>query len=287
VAAVPDSLQDDRIAMIMECDIKPHQNCDHGVGLLVAPKAFSNTRSSQLYSSEMQYAYDRYIEAIRELAKIQEVSRWLQENRPLWAWMERDLFQRKDEVSTRHPIRVDYSRRDDKNSAAPIIDNQPHSDSDMPLHSDEEEDDDFEDMDPFREKERVLVQGAGLAAVNGVYERVGTFENVGKYATIALWQGQNHEFSLFRCNTSNNTKHWYISIVPMGVQPGTSTDIDFYSAPLSDNDPDFPPLMGWTKSSEGHNPAPLVTVQTESGGEVSNPGVQVYEDGEHRPHYHL
>jgi hypothetical protein len=239
----------------------------------------------------MMYAYDRYVEAIRELSNIQEVSRWLQENRPLWAWMERDLFQRSDEVSTRHPARLDYSRRDEENSAAPISDNHPHSDSDMPLHSDEEEDEDFEDVDPFREQEGVLVQGAGLDAVNGMYKRVGAFENVGKYCKIAYWQDQNHEFSLFRCNTSNNTKHWYISIVPMGVQPGTSTDIDFYSAPLSDKDPDHPPSMGWTKSSEGLDPAPQVimqpNIQTQSGGEVSNPGVQVYDDGEHRPQYHL
>jgi hypothetical protein len=285
VAAVPDRFQEDRISLIMECDTKPHSNSDQGIGLLVAPKSFSNTRSSQLYSSEIQYAYERYIEAIRELAKIQAVSQWLQENRPLWAWMDRDLFHRNDEVSTRHPARVDYSRRDDENSAAPIIDNHAHSDSDMPPHSDEEEDDDFDDIDPLREKERVVVQGAGLDAVNGVYARVGTFENVGKYSMIGSWKGQDHEFSLFRCNTSNNTKHWYISIVPMGVQPGTSTDIDFYSAPLSENNPDSPPRLGWTKSSEGHNPAPLVIVQnlpTPSGGELSNPGVEAYDDGDHQ-----
>ena len=278
VAAVPDTFQKDRISLIMECDTKPHSNIDHGIGLLVAPKSFSNTRSSQHYSSEIQYAY---VEAIRELARIQAVYKWLQENRPLWAWMERDLFHRKDEFSARHPVRVDYSRRDDENSAAPIIDNHAHSDSDMPLHSDEE-DDDFDDMDT---KEQVLVEGAGLNAVNGVYSRDGTFENVGKYSMISSWQGQDHEFSLFRCNTSNNTKHWYISIVPMGVTPGTSTDIDFYSAPMSENDPDFPPSRGWTKSSEGHEPAPLVTVQnltTQSSGELGNPGVMVYDDTEHR-----
>lgn len=77
----------------------------------------------------------------------------------------------------------------------------------------------------------------------------------------------------------------------MGVQPGTSTDIDFYSAPMSIKDPDLPPAVGWTKSSEGLNPAPQVTVQpilqTQSGGEVSTPVVHVYEDDEHRPQYHL
>ena len=82
--------------------------------------------------------------------------------------------------------------------------------------------------------ENVHVQGAGLEVVNGVYwETTELFDTVGKYTRVAPWQDQNHEFSLFRCNTSNGAKHWYISIVPLGVQPGTSSDTDFYSAPMS------------------------------------------------------
>lgn len=77
-------------------------------------------------------------------------------------------------------------------------------DSDSDMHSDEEEGDEVEVLDPFRDSEQVLVQGAGLRAVNGVYKRVGTSENVGKYSKAADWQGQNHAFSLFRCGYRYN-----------------------------------------------------------------------------------
>ncbi len=36
---------------------------------------------------------------------------------------------------------------------------------------------------------------------------------------------------LFCCYVSNGMKQWFISIVPLVVQPGTSQDIDFYSMP--------------------------------------------------------
>jgi hypothetical protein len=66
--------------------------------------------------------------------------------------------------------------------------------SDKPLHLDEEK---FEGWDP-QEKEFVLVQRAGLDAVNGVDKRVGTFDGVGNYSMIRAWQGHNHD--LYHCN---------------------------------------------------------------------------------------
>jgi hypothetical protein len=124
--------------------------------------------------------------------------------------------------------------------------------------SDSDDSEDFDDN--YYGREVVNVHGAGLDVVNGEYERNGEFDSVGKYTKTGLWRDQNHEFSLFRCNTSSNYKYWYISIVPMDVQPGTSSDIDFYSAPVSRHDPDFPPEHGWRKSDLGREPAPQVTM---------------------------
>ena len=279
LAAVPDRYQDDRISLIMTCDEKPHNHLDHMLGLLTAPKALMAPRGAQQYAADLQckFAYDRYVEGIREMSKLQSVFIWLQAHRSMWAWMERDLA-RAEEIGARQATRVDYSaRREDENPPVPILDNHTHSDSDMPLthDSDDEEEEDYEaDLsDPL---ELVIVEGAGLDAVNGSYQRSDTFDNVGKYSMVGTWNGGECVFSLFRCNTSNNTKHWYISIVPDGVQPGTSTDIDFYSAPLSESSPWYPPSSGWTKSEMGHNPVPAVIMpnvgtQNDSGGGVLTP----------------
>lgn len=264
VAAVPDKYQEDRIAKIMECNTKLHPSNDHGIGLLIAPRSVQNSRPSQHYSSsDYQYAYDRYIEAIKELARIRAVYEWLHAHRSLWAWMERDLSHRSDEASHRQPTRVEYPRRDEVNAPAPILDSHAHSDSEMPLsvHSDDDDSDSYAENAEYGATDRVAVSAAGKTAVNGIYELVGSFDNVGKFAFIGPWKEQTHqEFSMFRCNTSNGSKHWYISIVPVGVQPGTSTDIDFYSAPVSETDPDYPPERGWTKANEGEDPVPVIRV---------------------------
>ena len=239
--------------MIMECDAKIHANNEYGIGLLIAPREVQS--ATRHYNQDARYAYECYIKAIRSLAhSSQPIQRWLGENRVVWAWMARDVS--RDDYSSRQQARVEYSRREDAHGASAIVDNYTHSDSDMINNdSDDDEDDYYDDG-----REHVVVSGAGLDVVNGQYVRTTVFDGVGKYNKYGVWQGQRREFSLFRCNTSNNTKHWYISIVPHGVQPGTSTDIDFYSAPLSTGTPNFPPTDSWNTSSEGKVPAPTVAI---------------------------
>mmetsp|Transcript_6257 Transcript_6257/g.14120 ORF Transcript_6257/g.14120 Transcript_6257/m.14120 type:complete len:223 (-) Transcript_6257:79-747(-) len=187
----------------------------------------------------MQYAYERYIDLLKDLLKTKPVFVWMSEHRALWSWMERDLISADDGGSQR---RTDYPGRREG--------------------ADDDDDDDSRMYDDhkFRD-EKIVVANAGLPVINGVYHREGTFEHAGKYVKSGVWKGVNEEFSLFRCNVSNNTKHWYISIVPAGVQPGTNTDIDFYSAPVGGENPDYPPVSGWTKANEGVNPPPVVTVK--------------------------
>ena len=60
---------------------------------------------------------------------------------------------------------------------------------------------------------------------------------------------------------SNNSKYWYFSIVPFGVRPGTSADIDFYNAPATSHPGDVPPAEGWAKVCEGEEPCPVVQVK--------------------------
>jgi ubiquitin carboxyl-terminal hydrolase 9/24 len=129
--------------------------------------------------------------------------------------------------------------------------------------SEEEDDDDsrFEDMETTYEERgpnRIVVEGAGNSAVNGIYAKDGYFERACKFSRPGEFDDKTVLFSLFQCNVSNNTKHWYISIVPVKGQPGTSADLDFYSAPVTENSTELPPLSGWTKSNEGRDPPPTL-----------------------------
>ncbi|KAI2507917.1 peptidase [Fragilaria crotonensis] len=234
---------------------------DQDIGLLQASKALAVNRSSQAFSNDMQYTYDRYVELLKELMKMKPVAAWMSEHRSLWSWMERDLTA-SDESQPQH--RSDLSGRREGH----VVGN-PRSDIDMHGINDSEDDDDDEDSRMYDEAQRyregdekVIVQGAGSDVINGVYIRDGTFDGAGKYIKKGSWKGDEETFSLFRCSVSNNSnKHWYISIVPVGVRPGTSTDIDFYTAPATVRSGDLPPSRGWTKVNEGEDPCPVVEVK--------------------------
>jgi ubiquitin carboxyl-terminal hydrolase 9/24 len=266
IASVPDNRQRERIGLIMQCNERPAPRVENGVGLLVASRAFFGARQGHSYPNDLSYAYDRYVAILKELLALQGVFVWMTENRPLWTWMERDLL----DTAPHHPgtshgqARADYNGRREGDVPGIPVDHHAHSDSEgMPEINDSEEEDDedsrFEEMDTYGHgPTKVVVEGAGNPAVNGVYVRDGFFERASKFAKKGEYAGQPCVFSLFQCNVSNNTKHWYISIVPTGGVPGTSADTDFYSAPVTNTSNEFPPLSGWTKSNEGQDPSPIL-----------------------------
>jgi len=89
----------------------------------------------------------------------------------------------------------------------------------------------------------VKVMDCGVAAINGTYKKSGAYDCVPKYVCTSRYNGRDEEFSIFRCRLTDNTRRWYISIVPMNTHPGTTQDIDFYAS-LPDMD-GFPPSEGW------------------------------------------
>jgi hypothetical protein len=105
----------------------------------------------------------------------------------------------------------------------------------------------------------ITVQGAGNPTVNGVYSQDGYFENALRYAMDGVWNHTHHKISIFMCNVSNSTKHWYISVVPAGRTPGTTADVDFYTAPISEHSATLPPKSGWIKTGEGLDPPPTIS----------------------------
>ena len=106
--------------------------------------------------------------------------------------------------------------------------------------------------------EFAVISGAGLAATNGLYERTKEIcDGLPVYQMQGAWGGRPCDYCLFRCKLSNGERKWFISYVPRGVKPGTTRDVNFYSA-----DPvglsDFPPEHGWVRSTVGIDPAPSV-----------------------------
>ena len=292
LASIPDDYQQKRITYMLLCMEKPNQSADHGAGLLVAARAIHSSRPSQHYNSDIHYAFDRYVLVTKELTHIKAIPHWLYENRQHWSFMERELLdsQQHQNVQVHHhgQMRGNYNGREPEATSIPL-DHHHHSDSDMAgvNDSEEEEDDDsrFEEMETYQDvPSEIIVEGAGQPAVNGVYQRDGYFESACKYSMHGKYKNEACIFSLFQCNVSNNTKHWYISIVPRNSQPGTSTDIDFYSAPVIDNCREYPPAGTWTKSNEGRDPPPKLMFKESTPRHdptVSPGGVEVEDDGTH------
>jgi hypothetical protein len=107
----------------------------------------------------------------------------------------------------------------------------------------------------------VRVQGAGSDGANGIYIRDGACDGVLKFVKKGIWKGKEETFVLFRDGVP--FKHWYIAIVPVGFQPGTDSDINFYFALASAQDTEYPPGQGWDNGEEyqGVLPAPVIAYQ--------------------------
>lgn len=236
----------------MQCAVPPNQHLEYGSGLIAAARNFSSSRPTQHYS---HFAFDRYADIVKDLSNLHPISKWLYDNRSKWNFMEREIFDHHQQgvTSNHNQLRGNYSARE-VDSSLPI-DHHQHSDSDMAGLNDSEDDEDedsrYGDLgEPYRDAPgQIIVEGAGNPSVNGIYHPDGHFEGAHKYTMRGKYKGSPATFSLFQCNVSNNTKHWYISIVPRNSQPGTSTDIDFYSAPAQENCLEFPPLDSWAKSN--------------------------------------
>jgi len=287
LASIPDDRQQERILLMMQNSEKPSPNVDHGVGLLQASRAFYGSRPTQHYATDIHFAYDRYVSILKELFSLKGILKWMYDNRSQWSWMERDLLDSHSAVSNHSQLRGNYSTNRDLENRNMPIENLHHSDSEMPGYNDSEEEDDdshFEDDGPSQ----IYVQGAGHPAVNGLYTRDGRLQDACKYTMEGKYKSESVRFMLFQCNVSNNTKHWYISIVPRNGQPGTSTDIDFYSAPVTESCTNLPPLNVWTKSNEGKDPPPKLAYKDHgSGGEMTGRVEQIWsnsdvvDDGNH------
>jgi hypothetical protein len=276
IASLPGDDQMSRISLIMQSSARISRG-DYGAGILSVLRFFYRSRQAHQYSNELHWGYERYISILRDLTVLHPVTSWMTENKEKWAFVERDLSSPGDLVAPPQqqpqPLHPHYhhQRNDDivdrEADNGLHLDHQSNTDSDMGGLHDSDDEDDGSQFDtgvgqsyaandgPFQ----VVIEDCGTHGVNGTYHQDGYFENACKYAKQGVWKSSTVKFSIFQCHVSNNTRHWYISIVPSRGSPGTSADIDFYTAPVLDENDKIPPATGWIKAQEGTEPVPVLS----------------------------
>ena len=288
IATLPGQDREARVHRIMESPTPANRSMESGgLGLLPVLRSLHHARQTQHYNNELLWTYSRYIDIVKTLRQVHPVYSWMSENRGAWVLFERDLVEGRHTLSPQqvHSVRSgDYGGTRDGVSIpdriAVPLDHHGHSDSDLAGMNDSEDDDDshFELADQEEPSTndgpyQIIVDGAGNPSINGVYDQDGHFQGACRYARTGRWESRPHRFAIFQCNVSNNTKHWYISIVPPGTVPGTSADIDFYTAPVNDDCRVVPPRTGWVKAQCGEGNSPVLSYSHKPPDEDMNGAV--------------
>jgi ubiquitin carboxyl-terminal hydrolase 9/24 len=289
VVSIPGDDQYTRIGKVMLSNTKVARNVDFGAGLLQVLRGLHRLRQTHSFNHDLTFTFGRYIHIIKELYNCYPIFKWMNENRNQWSFIEREILESRNSAANQNQPRNDCSTRE--NEVSTTIDQNTHSDSDMAGINDSEDDEDsqFDTTDNTQLSQntspnvrqgpaQLIVEGAGNVAVNGTYMRDTMFEEASHYIREGTWIDERHKFHIFLCNVSNNTKHWYISIVPRGYNPGTSSDIDFYTAPLKPGSKFLPPTTGWVKAQEGNDPPPRISFPTQDEEEDGATSSGAYSD---------
>ena len=264
IAATPGDDQQTRINRIMMSHAKAQRSIEFGSGILVVLRALHHMRQAQHYRNDVHWSFTRYMHILKELYNLYPIFKWMSDNRGHWSFIEREFETARSNIgntTTQHQVRTDYGAREPE-TVLSTVDRNTNSDSELGMQDSEEDEEDshFDNVDVSASVNdgptHIIVEGAGNPAVNGTYIQDGLFENAIRYVRDGIWNNARHHFFICLCNVSNNTRHWYISIVPHGANPGTSSDIDFYTAPISDDSVAIPPQDGWIKAGEGVDPPP-------------------------------
>jgi len=109
----------------------------------------------------------------------------------------------------------------------------------------------------------IVVSGAAVPAVNGVYTRMDTFRRgAPRYTMHGEWEGEATRFDIFM-STENETYQlkWYIAIFNADASPSKeAANAWFYAAKPSENILMLPPQGGWVivRDGPGRRPGPTL-----------------------------
>lgn len=200
---MPDNKQQERIYSIMR-----YNKNQHGEDGLLTKAAKVN----QFEEEERKDFLPKVINMINELRKQRAVAKWMEQNREHWRWMDTE----NGHVMNIQQSRGDYSVR---RGGADYQQSTPNNQLSDDYSCEDDSDDDFEDDNSNHnygsdEYPEVVVKNCGVPSINGVYKRIGHCDNAPKYSKTALHEGETVDFLLFRCRLSDNSRRWYISIVP-------------------------------------------------------------------------
>ena len=127
------------------------------------------------------------------------------------------------------------------------------------------------DSDEEGELGILVVEGCGVDAINGRWRGVGLYDDVGRWQKDGFDGHNECTFTVFRCRMNDGQRRWYVSVVPVGSQPGTRSDVDYYQCSEEGNVGHYgleggglaPPGLGWStckNNGRGVDPAPTMRV---------------------------
>ena len=269
ITAIPDDKQQERIQLLM---INDDQRYDTRCGLMVMGDRLIRDHYGNTYQA--RHMAEKYLECIQHFQKVSRaIFVWLARSAPaspFYAWME----PHEQNPESRHPMQQQQSRSDhhsgrrghqqQQHIAAAYVNRHDPNAVDSDGYGSSEMEDDIDDLSDDGMPSEMIVDGCGVAEINGVYKKKGIVDDCPKYVHTARYRGRDEEFHLFRCKLTDNTRRWYISIVPPGAHPGTTKDIDFYAAVPSKAGDVFPPEKNWmcipngSDGGGGVEPPPMV-----------------------------
>lgn len=265
-AALPGESQSQCINHIMQSGERLDARGNVGSGLLIVAKELSLSHSAQQYSADYsnhRTMLDRYIDAFKEMQKVRSVGKWMTENRSQWEWLDQVVQSQATSHGRGDYRRGEYQSRRDRDgiqhvSGGGLYD---HNNSDSDPNGEMNYSDESDDYGHEYRPGVIIVKGAGMSEINGIYTSSRKFDGVSKFTKTAQWQNQQREFTLFRCVLSDHSRRWYISIIPPNQKPGTNKDIDFYYCPATGVDNEIPHEGAWEPNSKDPALSPAPTVE--------------------------
>lgn len=260
LACIKDDFQSERLAVILQ---SKYEIKGVAVGLIPMAREFAMNKSKYNVSHSSEGPAYTYINIIKTLRGSSTVRDWMSEEgrKSAWAWMEQWLEDDRSSQTSR-------GRQGGRLTAIGNIVGNVNA----TFESDSEE----EDLGAM------VVSGAGVQEINGRYGFSGIFDKVGKWTKEGDRTGT---MCLYRCKLDDNSRRWYLSVVPRGKSPGTKDDVDFYQH-YGYNDKynvskgRYPPEDEWKPvvkhGGRGMEPGPTVTREGLGGG--GHLDDDVYED---------
>jgi hypothetical protein len=112
----------------------------------------------------------------------------------------------------------------------------------------------FDSPKRLEEGSKIIVEGAGISEVNGVYLYN---KNYKSFIKKGKWQAVRSTFHIYNCTNINGCRKWFVSCTLPTKNPGTTEDTYFYFFEITGASVEtVPPKTGWKKTGKGRESVP-------------------------------